>query len=80
MFLYLNYIIKQLQNGLSDITDYHCACGFLIRNMKHPKINEINEMWYNHILECGIQDQISFFFIKQYFKDYILPFTEIPFI
>ena len=77
---YLNYIIKQLQNGLSDITDYHCACGFLIRNMKHPKINEINETWYNNILECGIQDQISFFFIKQYFKEYILPFTEIPFI
>jgi len=76
---YINYINGQINNGLSETTTNHCACGFLIRNMKHEKIIDINNTWYNHILECGIQDQISFFFIKQLFDEYILPFTEIPF-
>ena len=76
-----NYIHNQTKNGLSQITQHHCACGFLIRNMKHEKIIEINTTWYKHIQECGIQDQISFFFVKQLFKrEYILPFTEIPFV
>ena len=77
---YETYIGNQLKNGLSDITEQHCACGFLIRNMKHNKTIEINKTWYQHIQECGIQDQISFFFVKQLFKDYIHPFTEIPFV
>jgi hypothetical protein len=75
----LNYINKQKNNGLSDITEYHCATGFIIRNMKHEKTNEINEVWYQNILECGIQCQISFFFVKQLFEGYIYPFTEVPF-
>jgi hypothetical protein len=48
--------------------------------MKHPEINKIGETWLNHIQMCGIQDQISFFFVKQLFSDYILPFKEIPFV
>jgi hypothetical protein len=77
---YENYIRKQINCGLSEITENHCACGFLIRNMKHVKMLEINAKWYEHIQECGIQDQISFFFVKQLFNEYILPFTEIPFL
>ena len=77
---YVNYIRKQIENGLSEIQDKHCACPFLIRNMKHKKIVEINSTWYQHIQECGIQDQISFFFVKQLFSEYIYPFTEVPFV
>jgi hypothetical protein len=77
---YKKYIHKQIDNGLSENVQNHCACGFLIRNMKHKYMTEINNTWYNHILECGIQDQISFFFVKQLFNDYIYPFTEIPFV
>jgi hypothetical protein len=29
---------------------------------------KINEEWYKNILECGIQDQVSFFFVKQLFS------------
>ena len=76
---YLTYIIKQLKNGFSENKGIHCACPLLIRNMKHEKINEIGEIWYNHIRECGIQDQISFYFVRQMYQDYIYPFTEIPF-
>jgi hypothetical protein len=77
---YKKYINTQIKKGLSQYTKQHCACGFLIRNMKHEKMIELNTTWYKHIQECGIQDQISFFFVKQLFNDYIHPFTEIPFI
>jgi hypothetical protein len=68
---YKNYINNQINNGLKPITERHCACGLLIRNMKHEKINKINETWYKHIEDCGIQDQISFFFVKQLFESSI---------
>jgi hypothetical protein len=77
---YKKYINAQVVLGLKTETPYHCQCGFLIRNMKHPEINNIGETWLQHIQMCGIQDQISFFFVKQLFSDYILPFKEIPFV
>jgi hypothetical protein len=77
---YKSYIENNINNGFNEITEYHCACGFLIRNMRHPKTIELNNMWYQHIQECGIQDQISFFFVKQLFKQYIYPFTDIPYV
>ena len=77
---YEKYIHDQIKNGLSETTKHHCACGFLIRNMKHEKTIDINKTWYQHIQECGIQDQISFFFVKQLYSDCIYPFREIPFV
>jgi hypothetical protein len=77
---YKKYINSQVDSGLKTETPYHCQCGFLIRNMKHPEINNIGETWLHHIQMCGIQDQISFFFVKQLFSDYILPFKQIPFV
>lgn len=56
---YVNYIYNQVNtNGMKVSGDHMCACGFLIRNMKHPYMNEIYTDWYKHILKCGIQDQI----------------------
>lgn len=77
---YSDYIIKQIESGLSATTSQHCACGFLIRNMNHPEIKELNNTWYSHIQECGIQDQISFFFVNQLFNKYIQVCTELPFV
>jgi|Laugresubdmm15sn_1035100.scaffolds.fasta_scaffold01333_8 hypothetical protein len=77
---YKKYIYNQLDNGLNENVDHHCACGLLIRNMKHEKIHEITDTWFSHIKECGIQDQISFFFVKQLFNEYIYPFVEYPFV
>ena len=74
-----NYISNQAKRGLSLVTPTHCACCFLIRNMKHEKMIQINTEWFNHVQECGIQDQISFFFVKQLFNDCIYPFTELPY-
>lgn len=76
---YLSYINKQIQNGFSETTEKHAQTGLLIRNMNHPKIHDIDNTWYSHIQQCGIQCQISFFFAKQLFVDDIVMFKEIPF-
>jgi len=73
---YKTYITKQLSNGLSQTTRHHCCTGILIRNMKHPKINDLNSTWYQHIQECGIECQISFFFVKQLFSDCVYSLKE----
>lgn len=81
---YVRYINKQKKRGLteffSDDVIPQCACGFLIRNMKHEKTRMICDIWYKHIQECGINDQISFFFVKQLFTGYIHAFAEWPFV
>ena len=77
---YRKYISNQVAKGLTETTDRHCATGFLIRNMKHEKMIELNTTWYQHIQECGIQCQISFHFINQLFREHIHPFTEYPFV
>ena len=64
-----NYIYKQLSNGLNETTKFHYENNIIIRNMKHPKMIEFNEVWYSHIKECGIECQISLFFVKQLFPD-----------
>jgi hypothetical protein len=74
---YLNYINKQINNGLKD-SNVVLSGGWSIRNMKHPKIKEFNNTWYKHILECGIQDQISLFFVYQLLEEYIAVFDVDP--
>ena len=76
---YMEYIEKQVEKGFRETTASHCACGFLIRNMRHPVTEELGRVWYEHIQECGIQDQISFFFVKQMFECYLYAFVEEPF-
>jgi hypothetical protein len=67
---YLNYIHSQLNNGLKETTDIHYTTHYIIR--KHcMETNKLNNCWYNHIKECGIECQISFFFIQQIFNDYL---------
>jgi len=75
----MSYINKCLMKGLKQKIDKHSQTGLLIRNMKHPKINGINNKWYDDILECGIQCQVSFFFVKQIYGEHIVSFSENPF-
>lgn len=78
---YQTYIHTQVGKGLSPILvdSYHGATGILLRNMKHEKIQQINDTWYEHIQECGIQCQIAFFFARQSFPNEIYTFQEYPF-
>jgi hypothetical protein len=67
----LSYIERQ-KNYYSVKTDDHFVTGFIIRK-NNDIINSMNEMWYEHIKDCGIECQISFFFIKQEYEKYIYP-------
>ena len=73
---YFSYIVKQLSHGLLDTTPDHYQTGFIIRNMRSPIIKEINNTWYEHIRECGIECQISFYFVKQLYADHIYPIDK----
>ena len=75
----LKYIQRQLEEGLSENVETHCACGFLIWNARSLKSRDISNTWMEHILMCGIQDQISFFFVQQLFPGSILAFDDDPF-
>jgi len=71
------YIEKHLAIGkVQAKADHHYWTSLIIRDMTHPEIKKINEMWYQHIQECGIECQISFFFIAQMFKS-IKPYNHI---
>jgi hypothetical protein len=68
------YIDKQLSLGFKEITDWHVCCGFIIRKM-NENTRAICDEWYKQILDCGIQDQLSFFIVKQMFTG-IAPFHK----
>ena len=77
---YERYIQSQLDKGMKKVTKTHCATGFLIRNMRHPRIQKLDKVWYKHIQKCGIECQIAFFFAKQAFENDIYVMTEYPFV
>jgi hypothetical protein len=70
-YKYITYINKNLEKGLSATAKNHYVTNFIIRDNKNPIVKEINKTWYEHILECGIECQISFSFIQQIYSDYI---------
>jgi len=68
---YIKYINEQIKSGLSKEYKKHYQVGYVIYNMLHPKIHEIQNSWMEHIEKCGINDQISFNFIAQIYPDII---------
>ena len=66
------YVFKSIHSGLKDCTEYHVCCGIIIRRMNN-NIRAIGKKWYEDIKDAGVQDQISFFFVKQQFPN-IKPF------
>jgi hypothetical protein len=68
---YLNYIEKNVSNGLSTEHYNHFQCGYLLYNMNHSDTKLIQKTWHEHIKQCGINDQISFNFVAQVFEEII---------
>jgi len=67
---YINYINTQLAAGFPSETKFHYTTQFMIR--KNNRLTQlIGEKWYEHIKLCGIQCQISFFFVHQMFETYL---------
>ena len=70
----IEYISSQLMAGLKVQTDRHITTNCILRDMRHPEIATLNETWCQHIKACGIECQVSFFFVARMFKNIsILP-------
>lgn len=65
----MDYMTSQLMSGLSVQSQHHFTTMCILRDMRHPDAVAINETWYDHIQKCGIECQISFFFVAQIFKN-----------
>jgi hypothetical protein len=59
------YISRKVDQGYQLRVDKMYWTSAILRNMKHPRINEFNEFWYDEIVSCGIECQISFDFVAQ---------------
>ncbi len=64
------YINEQVESGLLDTDCIHYATGFIVRK-SNQVARQIGEVWYSHIKKCGIECQISFFYVQQMFKGHI---------
>lgn len=64
---YEKYMAEQIRSGLLEVDDIHYATGFIVRK-NNMEMRRLGEVWYRHILACGIECQISFFFVQQMFK------------
>jgi hypothetical protein len=67
----IRYIDEQLSKGQSLKSDKLYWTSAIFRNMKHPKIREINEVWFQNIIDCGINCQISFDILAHSYKDIV---------
>lgn len=59
------YIDAQIKNGLQLRVEHLFWTSAILRNMRHSDIHSMNEDWYNAILDCGIECQITFDFVAQ---------------
>lgn len=50
---------------------YHYLTGFVIWNLSHPKLAEIQSLWTDYISEVGIECQLSFYYVAERFRDVI---------
>jgi hypothetical protein len=62
------YLSEKLTKG-AKIKSKLFETGVILRDMKHNKVNDINECWYREIEKCGIECQISFFFVAQKYDE-----------
>ena len=63
---------KDLKKNDDQSKRYVSETRFMIRSLKHPKIEMITNEWMKDIELCGIECQISFYFIEQKYRQYIL--------
>lgn len=69
---YKNYIDSKLKENINNKLDKLFLCGGF-KIMKNNLISkQFGKDWYENILDCGIEDQISLYFVAQQYKDKLL--------
>ena len=66
------YITDQIKQGRDLNVKNLYWTSAILRNMNHPDTIRIGENWYEAILSCGIECQISFDFVAQNYKSILL--------
>lgn len=67
------FMRKQAEQGYpSDSNRVHYLTGFLIWNLTHPQLTEVQSLWQSYISEIGIECQISFYYVAQRHRDIIV--------
>ena len=66
------YITDQIKQGRNLKVKNLFWTSAILRNMTHHDTIRIGESWYEAILSCGIECQISFNFISQNYKSILL--------
>ena len=64
---YLKYIAEEQVQGFPVHGERHFQTGFIVYNLHHEDTQSIQSMWMGHIHRCGIQCQISMYFVAQRF-------------
>ena len=65
-----SYINHKLSQGYAEAVDVHIRGGFILRRMG-TIAQTFGTRWLQEINDCGIQDQITMFFVKQEFNDFM---------
>jgi hypothetical protein len=69
---YKTYIEEKIAERGTDKLNVHYCGGFSIRKINNPEVIKYNEEWFQNILKCGIEDQISLQFVHQNYTNLIL--------
>lgn len=71
-----SYVEERLRQGYQDSLQIHFWCSFIIRDMQALAVELINEKWFDEISSCGIDDQLSMFFVYQDFPEEFQPLSR----
>lgn len=72
----VNYINEEIEKGYKLQSRLYWT-GAILRNMRHPDTETIDQTWFEHIWRCGTQCQISFDFVAQRFSSIAVPPTRL---
>jgi hypothetical protein len=63
------YLAKARAQGLAteDASLTHYATGVQVWDLRHPDSQRLQDTWWDHIMQCGIEDQMSIFVVAQLF-------------
>lgn len=70
------YVQDRLKHGYNETLQVHFWCSFIIRHMRASVVKEIGEKWFQEIVKCGIDDQLSMFFTYQDFAKAFFPLSN----
>ena len=68
----LSFMHAQEKRGFPpNSKNTHFLTSYIIWNLQHPKLTEMQSLWDSYILQIGIECQISFYYVAERYRDII---------